>query len=108
MDSKTAEHIKGLCTIYLTKYLINKFHITHEEAYKKFKEHVKKAAPNMLLGTVGGILAGPFGLLGNAALGASVGLLSSTEGFHKFIFGDPEEGKGGVLDAFKTGFSCKG
>lgn len=35
MDSKTAEHIKGLCTIYLTKYLINKFHITHEEAYKK-------------------------------------------------------------------------
>ena len=75
-----------------------------EEAYKKFKEHVKKAAPNMLLGAVGGILAGPFGLLGNAALGAGVGLLSSTEGFHKFIFGDPEEGKGGVLDAFKTGF----
>lgn len=35
MDSKTAEHIKGLCTIYLTKYLINKFHITHEDAYKK-------------------------------------------------------------------------
>lgn len=35
MDIKTAEHIKGLCTIYLTKYLINKFHITHEEAYKK-------------------------------------------------------------------------
>ena len=35
MDSKTAEHIKGLCTIYLTKFLINKFHITHEEAYKK-------------------------------------------------------------------------
>lgn len=35
MDSKTAEHIKGLCTIYLTKYLIKKFHITHEEAYKK-------------------------------------------------------------------------
>lgn len=75
-----------------------------EEAYKKFKEHVKKAAPNMLLGAVGGILAGPFGLLGNAALGAGVGLLSSTEGFHKFIFGDPEAGKGGVLDAFKTGF----
>ena len=24
-----------MCTIYLTKYLINKFHITHEEAYKK-------------------------------------------------------------------------
>lgn len=75
-----------------------------KEAYEKFKSHVKKAAPNMLIGAAGGILAGPFGLLGNAALGAGIGLISTTETFHDFVFGNPEKGTAGVLDAFKTGF----
>ena len=75
-----------------------------KEAYDKFIGFVKKSAPNMLIGAGAGILAGPFGLLGNAALGAGAGLIASTEGFHDFIFGNSEKGEAGLLDAFNTGF----
>lgn len=74
------------------------------EAYDKFMSFVKKSAPNVLIGAGAGILAGPFGLLGNAALGAGAGLIASTEGFHDFIFGNREKGEAGLFDAFNTGF----
>lgn len=75
-----------------------------KETYDKFMSHVKKAAPNMLIGAGAGALIGPFGLLGNAAMGAGVGLLSSTETFHKFVFGDPDDpNQNGIVGAFKTG-----
>lgn len=75
-----------------------------KEAYDKFMSFVKKSAPNVLIGAGAGILAGPFGLLGNAALGAGAGLIASTEGFHDFIFGNREKGEAGLFDAFNTGF----
>lgn len=75
-----------------------------KETFEKFKGHVKKAAPKMALGAGLGILAGPFGLLGNAAMGAGVGLLTETETFHKFLYGDGEDKNGGLIGAFKTGF----
>lgn len=78
--------------------------LLNKEAFDAFKEKVKKAAPKMLAGAGIGILAGPFGLLGNAALGAGVGLISSTETFHKFLYGDEENGTEGIIGAFKTGF----
>ena len=57
---------------------------------KKVEKTISKAAPNIAIGTGLGLLAGPFGLLGNAVVGASVGLLTSTDKFKKFMFGDPD------------------
>ena len=72
-----------------------------KESFDKFKATVKKAAPSILLGAGAGILAGPFGLLGNAAMGAGLGLVSSTDEFNKFLFG--RENSGGLLSAFQNG-----
>lgn len=72
-----------------------------KESYEKFKALVKKSVPNILIGAGAGVLAGPFGLLGNAAMGAGLGLLTSTDTFHKFVFGD--ENSGGIVSAFKNG-----
>jgi len=75
-----------------------------KESFDKFKKHLKKAAPSMLIGAGAGILMGPFGLLGNAIMGAGVGLLSSTSAFHKFVFGDPDDPKkGSLVGAMKRG-----
>lgn len=71
-----------------------------KESWEKAKGMVKKAAPNIALGAGAAILAGPFGLVGNAALGAGIGLLSSTEGFHDFLFNKET----GLLSAFNNGF----
>ena len=65
-----------------------------EETYKKFKEKMNKAVPSMGVGALAGIMAGPFGLLGNAAMGAGVGLLTSTDTFKKFLFGDDAKWQG--------------
>lgn len=35
MDELKIEHLKGLSVISITKYLMNKFNLSHEEAYKK-------------------------------------------------------------------------
>lgn len=81
--------------------------LLNKEAFDAFKEKVKKAAPKMLAGAGIGILTGPFGILGNAALGAGVGLISTTETFQNFLYGEADdngERHGGVIDAFKTGF----
>lgn len=34
MDELKVEHLKGLCVINLTKHLMTKDHLTHENAYK--------------------------------------------------------------------------
>ena len=68
--------------------------IMKKETYDKFKSMVDKAVPNMAVGAVGGALFGPFGLLGNAAMGAGLGLLSSTDTFKKFLFGEDAEWQG--------------
>ena len=59
------------------------------------KEKIEKALPRMGAGAVVGIMTGPFGLLGNAAVGAAAGMLSTTDTFNKFIFGtkDPKTGE---------------
>ena len=75
-----------------------------KESYEKFKGMVKKGAPNMAIGAVAGVLTGPFGLLGNAAMGAGLGLLSSTDKFHDLIFGKKEDGRqGSLLGAIQRG-----
>lgn len=71
---------------------------------KEFRDNVKKAAPNIAIGAIGGLLAGPFGLMGNLVLGSGIGLASSTDGFQKFLFGEEDENgnrKGGLAGAIK-------
>ncbi len=58
---------------------------------KELQNTIKKHAPSMVAGGMLGVLAGPFGLIGNIAVGSALGLASTTEGFHKFIFGDPND-----------------
>lgn len=76
---------------------------------KDFRDQVKKAAPNIAIGAIGGMLAGPFGLMGNLILGSGIGLASSTEGFKNFLLGEEvidENGnktrKGGLTGAIKV------
>jgi cell wall-associated NlpC family hydrolase len=73
---------------------------------KDIREKLKKAYPNMGVGTIAGIVAGPFGLVGNAVVGASIGYLSSTELFKDKILGKKDKDgkrKGGLVGAFKAG-----
>lgn len=71
----------------------------------KMQETAKKYLPRMAAGAAVGIFAGPFGILGNAALGAAGGMISSSETFNKVFFGekDPKTGEyeNGILPAVR-------
>lgn len=67
---------------------------------KDLQDKIKGAAPNISAGMILGAMAGPFGIVGNLALGAGLGYLSTSNDFHKFIFGDGEDDKG-LAGAFK-------
>ena len=54
----------------------------------------------LLTSIVGGPIAG-------AAIGAGFGVLKNSETFQKFLYGDEESGKRGVIQAFKEAFSGK-
>ena len=78
--------------------------IISKETREKAKKFFKKSVPAMGVGAIAGMLMGPFGMLGNAVLGAGAGLLTSTNAFHKFIFGDPDNPKkGSLVGAIKNG-----
>lgn len=73
---------------------------------KEFRDRVKKAAPQMLVGAVGGALLGPFGILGNAVLGSSIGYITTTDKFKELILGKEDEHgkrKGGLVEALYSG-----
>lgn len=68
------------------------------------KEKLKKMLPRMGLGAGIGMLAGPFGLLGNAIIGSGVGMLSTTHQFERMIIGvKDQEGvyRGGLLPTLR-------
>lgn len=74
---------------------------------KETQEKIKKALPAMGIGATAGIFFGPFGLVGNAMLGAAGGYVASTDKFKEAIFGkEDKDGKkhGGLLGALKDGF----
>lgn len=50
-------------------------------------ENLKKALPKMGLGAAALAFTGPFGLLGNALLGAGAGFVTQTNKFQEFMFG---------------------
>lgn len=73
---------------------------------KEFRDKVKKAAPRMAIGAVGGALLGPFGILGNAVLGSALGYVTTTDKFRDFVFGKPDSDgkrKGGLVGAMYDG-----
>ena len=58
---------------------------------KDRKEKIKKAFPLAGAGAIAGLFLGPFGILGNATLGAGIGLLTQTEEFRNLIFGEEDQ-----------------
>lgn len=87
---------------------------------KDKKDKLKKALPAMGIGAASAALLGPFGLVGNAVLGATAGYVTSMDKFKNAIFGeekDVDTGKkdkdgnpimdkkrqGGLLGAIKNG-----
>ena len=73
---------------------------------KAFRDKLKKAAPSMLVGAVGGALLGPFGIMGNALLGSALGFVSTTDKFREVVFGKKDSDgkrKGGMVGALYKG-----
>ena len=74
---------------------------------KEFRDKVKKAAPAMIAGAIGGALLGPFGIVGNAILGSALGFVTTTDKFKDVVFGkkDEKDGKrkGGLVGALYRG-----
>lgn len=60
--------------------------------------------PNSV-GLMANIVGGP---IAGAAIGAGVGLLKKSDAFQKFLYGDEENGKEGVVTAFKKMFKKDG
>ena len=71
---------------------------------KDRKAAIKRAFPHMGAAMLGTFFLGPFGLLGNAALGAGIGLLSTTETFKSIMLGRKDKQgnrHGGLVGAIR-------
>ncbi|MFA7156872.1 MAG: peptidoglycan DD-metalloendopeptidase family protein [Bacilli bacterium] len=69
------------------------------------QKSLERAIPHMLIGTGIGLFTGPFGFVGNAMVGAGLGLLTSTNTFQDMMFGEPDkDGKrtGGIMGEIKV------
>ena len=72
---------------------------------KELQDKIKKNAPNIGAGMIAGLVAGPFGLVGNLVVGAGMGYLTTTDKFQDMILGKKgEDGKreGGLIGDFRT------
>lgn len=67
---------------------------------KKLQDKIKSAVPGISAGMIAGAVVGPFGIVGNLMVGAGVGYLATSHGFHKWMFG--EDGQGGFVETLKT------
>ena len=68
---------------------------------KETQKKIKEAAPNMAVGAAAGLVAGPFGVVGNILLGSAIGYATSSEEFKDKLFGkadkDGKRSGGGIL-----------
>lgn len=65
---------------------------------------IKKSLPKMALGAAALSFTGPFGLLGNIALGGALGFVSDSQKFKELIFGVEDSNgvrKGGILGSVR-------
>lgn len=59
------------------------------------KDKLKKSLPNMSIGAIAGLMAGPFGLVGNIALGSAIGYATTTNKFSELMLGkEVDDGNG--------------
>lgn len=73
----------------------------------KITQKIKKMLPRMAIGAAATMITGPFGLIPNMLIGASLGFVSDTNKFNEFIFGKPGiDGKkrGGLVGMIKDQF----
>ena len=71
---------------------------------KDRKARIKKALPNIGMATLGTLFLGPFGIMGNAILGAGLGMLSTTESFKRLVLGAKDRNgvrRGGLADVIR-------
>lgn len=71
---------------------------------KDRKERIKRALPNIGVATLGTLFLGPFGIVGNAMLGAGLGILSTTESFKRIMLGSKDRNgirRGGLADIIR-------
>ena len=71
---------------------------------KDRKEKIKKALPQITTATLGTLFLGPFGLMGNAVLGAGLGLISTTETFKRIMLGSKDRNgvrRGGIAGVIR-------
>ena len=71
---------------------------------KDRKERIKRALPNIGVATLGTLFLGPFGIMGNAMLGAGLGILSTTESFKRIMLGSKDRNgirRGGLADIIR-------
>ena len=61
---------------------------------RDLQDKIKKASPSISIGALAGAALGPFGLVGNLALGAGLGYLTTSDKFHEYMFGNGEDDKG--------------
>ncbi len=75
---------------------------------KETQQRLKKALPNMGAGAIVGLIAGPFGIVGNVLLVTAIGYATTSEKFKDAILGkkNEETGKreGGIVGEFKGFF----
>ena len=75
---------------------------------RKRKEMIKKAFPRITAATLSTLLLGPFGIMGNALLGSSLGLISTTDAFKNIMLGHKDSRgirQGGLAGAIRREIS---
>ena len=68
------------------------------------KDKLKKMLPRLGAGAAAMMIAGPFGLLGNAVLGSGLGFLSTTDKFKEIVLGKKDKKgvyQGGILPSMR-------
>ena len=75
---------------------------------KDRKDLIKKHFPRVAAATIGTMLLGPFGILGNSILGAGLGVLSTTNKFEELMLGIKDKNgvrRGGLAGAIRRHFT---
>ena len=72
-------------------YLFGEGDIDNGVISKELQAKVKKALPNIGAGAIAGLIAGPFGIVGNLLVGSALGYATSTEQFKEWFFGKEDE-----------------
>lgn len=68
---------------------------------KAVQDNIKKNFPNMSAGLLAGMALVPGGIVTKILVGSALGYVSTTDEFHKFMFGDKESGQLGLAGTIR-------